>query len=400
MAYTLRDAFPPVNNSPVHNRPIMLPSPNSPLVGSRSFRSQLNTPALGVDLDMLERNLQAMQKLAGDHRVALRPHGKAHKSSRIAKMQIDAGAVGVCCTTIGEAEVMAAGGIADILVTAPLSTGPKLARLAKLLATVPRLAVVVDQVDTVERLAKLAAGGPRKLTVLIDVDVGQRRTGVTTAEAAVEIARKVAASPALKLGGMQGYAGLLQAVVSYEERAAKCREVHDKLRAMRVELEKNGFRCEIVTGAGTGTALLDAASGVFTELQPGSYLFMDAQYSAVEIAADKTPRFPTGLRFFTHIISTPHAGFATTDGGHKSMAADGPAPKVVAGAPQDTVYKYSGDEFGRLEYTDTAYKAKVGTLIECHVPHCDTAMNLHDHLLGFRGDTLEAVWPIEARGAW
>jgi D-serine deaminase-like pyridoxal phosphate-dependent protein len=147
--------------------------------------------------------------------------------------------------------------------------------------------------------------------------------------------------------------------------------------------------------------LNDAASGVFTELQPGSYLYMDAQYEKVQIAASGPSRFPTGLRFFTRIISAPHPGFATTDGGTKAMAGDGPAaPRVVAGAPEGTVYKYSGDEFGRLEYADTSYRAQVGTLIECHVPHCDTSMGLHDHLLGFRGEKLETMWPIEARGAW
>ena len=379
----------------------MQQSPNAALVGDRSFRSKLNTPALGVDLDVMERNMKAMSELARKHGVALRPHGKAHKSSQIAKLQIANGAVGVCCATIGEAEVMAAGGIQDILITAPLPAAPKLERLARLLPKVPRLSVVVDLVDTVEKMAAFTAGAPHPLTVLIDVDVGQRRTGVTEADTALAIARRIKSAKGMKLGGLQGYAGNLQALVTYEERLAKCKEVHDKLRAMKKQLEDSGFPCPVVTGVGTGTLLADATSGVFTEIQPGSYLYMDAQYGAVEISKDNPKPFQTGLRLFTRIISAPHAGTATTDAGHKSMPADSPAPpKVVAGAPADTVYKYAGDEFGRLEYTDKSFRAEVGTLIECHVPHCDTAMAVHDHLLGFRGDTLETIWRIEARGAW
>lgn len=379
----------------------MRQSPNEPLVGSKSFRSELNTPALGVDLDAMERNMKAMAALASAHRVALRPHGKAHKSPRIAKLQIAGGAVGICCATIGEAEVMAAGGIEDILITAPLPSSGKLRRLALLLASVPRLSVVVDQVETVERMAVFTATARHALTVLIDVDVGQRRTGVTSQQTALEIAQRIVTAKGIKLGGIQGYAGNLQAVISYEERAAKCRDVHEKLRAVRKHLEDSGFPCGVVTGVGTGTLLADLASGVFTEIQPGSYLYMDAQYSGVEIGKDKPQPFQTGLRFFTRIISAPHAGTATTDGGHKAMPADGTAPpKVVAGAPEGTAYKYAGDEFGRLEFQDPGYRAKVDTLIECHVPHCDTAMAVHDHLLCFRGDTLESIVPIEGRGAW
>lgn len=379
----------------------MQSSPNAGLVGDPDFRSKLSTPALAVDLDAMERNMKTMAALAKKHKLALRPHGKAHKSPRIAKLQIAGGAVGVCCATIGEAEVMSAGGIEDILVTAPLPSPGKLARLSRLLAAVPRLAVVVDLPETVEQMAAFTKGAKHTLTVFIDVDVGQRRTGVTEHATALEIAKRIAGSQGMKLGGLQGYAGNLQSVVAYDERLAKCREVHDKLRALKQALEAAGYACPVVTGVGTGTLLADATGGVFTEIQPGSYLYMDAQYSGVEISKEDPHPFHTGLRLFTRIISAPHAGTATTDAGHKSMPADGPAaPKVVAGAPGDTVYKYAGDEFGRLEYADKAFRAEVGALIECHVPHCDTAMAVHDHLLGIRDGKLEAVWPIEARGAW
>ena len=379
----------------------MRTSPNAHLVGDTSFRSKVNTPALGVDLDAMERNMNAMRRFAETYGVALRPHAKAHKSPAIAQLQMAAGAVGVCCATIGEAEVMATGGITDILITAPLAAQPKIARLERLLASVPRLSVVVDLLDTVDRMAAITRDARNELTVLIDVDVGQKRTGITSDEVALQIAQHIRESRGMKLGGLQGYAGNLQAVVSYEERAAKCASVHDRLRALRKRLEASGFPCPIVTGAGTGTLLADATSGAFTEIQPGSYLYMDAQYSGVEISKESAHPFQTALRLFTRIISAPHPGTATTDAGHKSMPADGTAPpKVVAGAPEGTAYKYAGDEFGRLEFADPHYRAKVGTLVECHVPHCDTAMAVHDFLLGYRGETLEKIWPIEARGAW
>lgn len=381
----------------------MNPSPNEALIGNRNFREYLNTPALGVDLDAMEGNIRAMAELARTYKVAVRPHAKAHKSARVAKMQIQAGAVGVCCATLGEAEAMAAGGVPDLLITAPVSVGPKQQRVVPLMNSVQRLCVVVDALNTVDALAALAArsGGPgRELAILIDVDVGQRRTGVTSPELAVELARRIARSPGLRLAGIQGYAGNLQHVVPFEERAGKCKEVHERARAVRDHLQHNGFRCDVVSGAGTGTLINDAASGVFTELQPGSYIYMDAQYETIEIAVKNGHPFRTALRFFTRIIDTPHPGNATTDGGTKAMASDGPAPRVVAGAPEGTVYRYAGDEFGRLEYADTAFEARLGTLVECHVPHCDTSIGLHNHLLCFRGDTLEDIWPIEARGSW
>ena len=374
--------------------------PNEALIGRAGFREALNTPALGVDLDVMEGNLRAMSQLAASHRVALRPHAKAHKSPRIARLQIDAGAVGLCCATIGEAEVMADAGIEDILVTAPLASRPKVARLKGLLGRVPRLAVVADDPAWVDALAGAAEGMPHRLTVLVDLDVGQRRTGVIDTEAAVALAGRISHRQGLVFGGIQGYAGNLQSVVAYEERLARCREVHGTLRAARAAIESVGLTCRVVTGAGTGTVLSDLSGNVFTEIQPGSYLFMDAQYSGVEIDPSNPHPFRTALRFFTRIISARHAGFATTDGGSKSMPGDGPAPKPVDGVPEGTAYGYSGDEFGRLEFADRAYRAAVGSLVECHVPHCDTAMAAHNHLLGFRGDRVEVIWPIEARGAW
>jgi D-serine deaminase-like pyridoxal phosphate-dependent protein len=251
---------------------------------------------------------------------------------------MQAGAVGICCATTGEAEVMAAGGVQDLLITAPVSVASKQARLVPLMSSVRRLCVVVDALDTVDALAALAASAGRRLAVLIDVDVGQRRTGVTTPALAIELAHRIARSPGLQLAGIQGYAGNLQHVVPFEERAGKCREVHERVRAMRDHLERNGFRCEVVSGGGTGTAVNDAASGVFTELQPGSYLYMDAHYETVEIAAAVPQPFQTALRFFTRVIDAPHAGNATTDGGTKAMASDGPAPRIVAGAPDGTTH--------------------------------------------------------------
>ena len=200
--------------------------------------------------------------------------------------------------------------------------------------------------------------------------------------------------------GLQGYAGNLQSIKDYVQRSAKCLEVHAKLANIEASLKATGFERRVISGAGTGTLLVDMRAGVFTEVQPGSYLFMDVPYGATEISPELPHPFSTSLRLFTRIISAHHPGKATTDGGHKSMPADGPAPQIVAGAPADTEYKYAGDEFGRLEYSNKEFVATTGTLIECHVPHCDTSIAVHDLLVGFRGDTVETVFELTARGAW
>jgi D-serine deaminase-like pyridoxal phosphate-dependent protein len=380
--------------------PSVTHNPNDNLVGAGPFRDRLNTPALGVDLDAFEANIAVMARLAKERGIAVRPHAKAHKSPHVARIQMENGAVGLCCATVGEAEVLSEAGLPDLMVTAPVSTRPKQERLTAILARTARVTLVVDDPTTVQALAALAQRTGREVTLLIDLDVGQRRTGVTTPAQALRLAEQIRGARGLRLAGVQGYAGHLQAIPDLDERNRKTADVHQQVAAFKAALEQNGHPCPVVSGGGTGTSFSDLEAGVFTEIQPGSYIFMDAQYSQVPIAAAQPRPYRTALRFFTRIISAPHAGFATTDGGTKSMAADGPPPVVVAGAPEGTVYSYSGDEFGRLTFADPSFRARVGDLIEVHVPHCDTSVALHDAFICFRGDTIEKIWPIAGRGRW
>lgn len=376
------------------------PNPNQSLVGVAGFRAKLHTPVLAVDLDAFEANVARMARLGREHGIAIRPHAKAHKSPEVARIQMAAGAVGQCCATVGEAEVLSEAGIPDLLVTAPVSSRPKQERLAAILARTPRLTVAVDDMEVARALASISKATGKPLRMLIDIDVGQRRTGVTSVEAALALAKEIKKEKSLELKGIQGYSGHLQAIRDLDERNRKVAEVHAMVAKYKATLEAAGHPCKVVSGGGTGTSFADLAGSVFTEIQPGSYIFMDAQYSEVPIAAGEASPYRTALRLMTRIISAPHAGFATTDGGTKAMASDGPAPRVAAGAPAGTQYSYSGDEFGRLTFADASHRARIGDLVEVHVPHCDTTVALHDALVCFRGDIIETLWPITARGRW
>lgn len=379
---------------------MMKTNPNESLIGVGPFRDKLNTPALGVDLDAFEANIAAMARFGRESGIAIRPHAKAHKSPDVARLQMASGAVGLCCATVGEAEVLSEAGLPDLMITAPVSTRPKQERLAAILARTPRLSLVVDDADTLRAIAALAKSAGREVAVLIDLDVGQRRTGVTTPADAVRLARLIREARGLRLAGVQGYAGHLQHLEDLDERNRRTKDVHLSVAAFRAALEDDGHPCPVVSGGGTGTSLADIAAGVFTEIQPGSYIFMDAHYSRVPISKHEVHPYNTALKFFTRIISAPHPGFATTDGGTKAMAADGPPPSVVSGALVGTAYSYAGDEFGRLTYADPSFLAAVGTMVECHVPHCDTTVALHDFFICFRNDAIENIWPITARGRW
>lgn len=373
---------------------------NERLVGVPGGAARLDTPALVLDLDAFEANLAQMAAFARAQGVKLRPHAKTHKSVTVARRQLEAGeVVGFCCAKLGEAEALARGGIDGILLTAPLHGESKLGRLRALHRTLRELFVVVEDPENVRELASAFAGADRPLSILVVVDVGSHRFGATSLQAAVELGRLVAAQPGLELRGIQGYAGRIQHLRSYEERAAATRAVNAQLAAIRDAFRAAGLPCPIVTGSGTGTHDIDGRLGVFTELQVGSYPFMDVDYLACDLSGDGTARFRPALFVWTRIVSNRHRGFVTTDAGSKCFAMDGPAPVVAAGAPPGSTYAMFGDQFGRIELPAGHDGLPVGTLLRCIAPHCDPTVNLWDHLVAVRGDEVEAIWPIEGRGA-
>jgi 3-hydroxy-D-aspartate aldolase len=270
-------------------------------------------------------------------------------------------------------------------------------RLAALNRHCPEFMVVADHAANVEMLGAAAAASDEPLRVVLDLDVGQHRTGIVPGDRATALAATIAATPGLRLAGIQGYAGHLMHVHDRGEREAATMAVMAALAETRNALEARGMACPIVTGGGTGTFDLDPAAAVLTDLQAGSYVFMDAEYEDVWESADERAPFDTSLFVQTTVISANLPGRATTDAGLKAFAADAGPPRVVGGAPGGTRYLFRGDEHGGLEFSD-GNALGIGAIITCTVPHCDPTVNLYDHYHVVRGDTVIDIWPVDARG--
>ena len=370
--------------------------PNAGLIGVAGARTRLNTPALILDLDVFEANLARMADYARSRGVALRPHAKSHKTVPVAKAQIAAGAVGVCCATIGEAEAMAAAGIPGILLTSPVATPAKIARLVALAAGGADIMAVVDDARVVSALDVVLKDAQAVLRLVIDLDLGLDRTGCAPADA-VMLAHAIGASPRFAFAGVQAYAGHHQHIVDPAARREATETAAATLADVVQSLTQAGYKPGIVTGAGTGTYDMAAEGGVYGELQVGSYPFMDVQYLDVDFGP-KGPPFAPSLFVATSVISAGRTGGATTDAGLKAFATDGPPPQVARGAPAGTGYRFQGDEHGRLVLPDGSPPMEPGTMVECIVPHCDPTINLYDRIHCMRGETLEAIWTVDARG--
>lgn len=362
------------------------------LIGRQGSREALNTPVLVLDADALDRNIAVMAELAASRGVALRPHAKTHKSVDIARRQIAAGAIGLCCAKLGEAEALAEGGITGLHLTSPVVTAPAIARLAALAVRSEGLTVVVDNPANVERLAHAAAA---PMGVIIDIDPGIRRTGVASAADAVALAEVIARHPTLVYRGVQFYCGSQQHIESYAERRAAIEDRTDYLRTVIAALTEAGFVPEIVTGSGTGTHRIDLDLGVFTELQVGSYVFMDRQYNDCDLTGAGDLPFETSLFIDSRVISANGTGIATIDAGYKAMATDGGPPTIVDGAGPEAKFIFMGDEHGAVIGPD---RLTIGHRVTLAVPHCDPTVNLYDSLHIVRGDTLIDIWPVTARG--
>lgn len=365
------------------------------LIGRQGSRDALNTPVLVLDGDALDRNIAAMAALAASHGVALRPHAKTHKSADVARRQVAAGAIGLCCAKLGEAEALAEGGITGLHLTSPVVTAPAIARLAALAERSEGLKVVVDNPANAERLAHAIAPDAKPLDVIIDIDPGIRRTGVASADDAVALAQAMARHPTLRYRGVQFYCGSQQHIESYAERRAAIEDRTGYLRTLIDALAQAGFAPDIVTGSGTGTHRIDLDLGVFTELQVGSYVFMDRQYNDCDLTGTGDAPFETSLFIDARVISANGAGIATIDAGFKAMATDGGPPVIVDGAGGDAKFIFMGDEHGAVIGPD---RLEIGHRITLAVPHCDPTVNLYDSLHVVRGDTLVDIWPVTARG--
>jgi 3-hydroxy-D-aspartate aldolase len=372
---------------------------NAPLIGKAHSRARLSTPALVLDLDAFEHNLDAMANYCRVHGTTLRPHAKSHKSVHIAALQAKRGAVGICVATMREAQVMVAAGIRGVLITSPMVGEAKLDALAALLQLDRGVIVVVDSLVGVKALESRLQRSRATAKVLIDIDVGMTRTGVSSLRDALGLARRVDASDRLELLGLQCYSGMVQHIDAYAKRVRSYRAELAQLEAILDGFKRQGLPTKIVTGGGTGTFDIDRKQGLFTECQAGSYIFMDVQYNAVELLR-KAPRpFKTSLFVQSMVLSNNHPGSATVDAGFKSFAMDGPVPLVQFGVLGDAIFQFYGDEFGKLTWSRKSKRLPLAKKVEFVTPHCDPTVNLHNVYHCVRGDRLVDIWPVDARGA-
>ena len=358
----------------------------------------VQTPCLLLDLDALERNIRKMGDYARAHGMRHRAHGKMHKSVDVAKLQMTlGGAAGICCQKVSEAEVFARGGVSDVFVTNQVRDPAKIDRLVGLPALGAEVSVLVDDLANVHELDEAAGRRGATLNCLVEIDCGAGRCGVTSSDAVVTIARAIEAAGNLSFAGVQAYQGGAQHDEAFADRKAKIDVAITMAKDAVAALSLAGVRAELVSGGGTGTFALETHSGVYNELQCGSYAFMDADYG--QILGEDGERLDQGAwenAFFllTQVMSHAKPDFAVCDAGAKALSFDG-GPPVVHGA-DDLRYAECSDDHGVI--ADPAGRLKVGDKLRLVPGHCDPTVNLHDWYVCARGDRVETLWPVSARG--
>ncbi len=360
---------------------------------------ELDTPCLTIDIDILERNLAKMQAAARAAGKNLRPHAKTHKCSRLARKQIQAGAIGACAAKVSEAELLAEAGVRGILITGPVVTPQKIERLANILPKDPTAMVVVDHPANARRLDEAMQVRRLTLDVLLDVDVGLGRTGVTP-QSALELAGHIARAKNLRLKGIQAYAGFVQHIRSYPERKKASLECMQRAADLFLQLREKERTCTIFSGTGTGTYDIDMQIAELTELQVGSYAVMDAEYLniAAKDDSDRFADFQPALTLLTTVVSVNHPEFVTVDAGLKSLYQNGGIPFVVSPGFSDLRFDWFGDEYGKLIRPKNGGLPPLGTVLELVTSHCDPTINQFDCFYVCRGEKVIDRWPIDLRG--
>lgn len=373
-----------------------MPVPLPPLPAGTPVDA-VDTPALVIDLDAMERNLAAMAAFTAARGVRLRPHAKMHKCAAIARLQIAAGAVGVCVQKTAEAEALAAAGIDDVFLSNEVVDPAKLERVAALAGRI-RLAIAVDCEEGIDRLAEAMRRAGTRIDVFVEVDVGQGRCGVPPSRAGA-LAERVAGHVGLRFAGLQAYHGSAQHLPTAEVRRAASRSAARLAEEAVASVRAAGLDCPLVTGSGTGTFAFDAEAGPWGEWQAGSYLFMDREYADLAPAGSGAPRFEHALFVKSQVMSRA-AGHVVVDAGLKAYATDAGPPRVEGGA---LAFRGASDEHAVLLPVGDAPLPSLGATVWLIPGHCDPTVNLHDRCVAVRGGlahgTVEATWPIDARGA-
>lgn len=359
--------------------------------------NEVDTPALIIDLDTFEGNLKRLAERVTASGVRLRPHAKTHKCPMIALKQIELGAVGVCCQKVSEAEAMVYGGVRDVLITNEVVGRQKLRRLMGLAGSA-RIGVCVDDPAQIADLEAAASEAGIDLPVHVEINMGGNRCGVEPGEPALRLAQQIGDTSRLRFAGLQAYHGSAQHLRGWEERQQAIAGAVNKAAETRDLLAANGIACDNITGAGTGTFEFEAGSGVYTELQCGSYIFMDADYGRnLDRDGAATRSFEPSLFVWATIMSRPTEDRAIVDAGLKALGMDS-GPPTVWDEPAAT-FERASDEHGRLGIASATNRLKLGDKVKLVPGHCDPTVNLYDWYVGVRGDRVEAIWPITARGA-
>ena len=359
--------------------------------------ADIQTPCLIVDLDAFERNVAKMREHCASMGVRLRAHGKMHKSADVAKYQIaHGGSVGMCCQKVSEAEAFARAGITDILVTNQVCDPAKIDRLARL-CRLARTIVCVDDIENVSALSAAAQAHGTTIGCLVEIDCGAGRCGVTTTADVVAIAKAIAAAPGLTFDGIQAYNGAMQHLEEHDARKSRFDVTVAMVEDAVAGLKAQGIECEIVGGGGTGSFAFEGTSGVFNELQCGSYAFMDADYGRVRDGDGRRldeGAFENALFILTSVMSHVKADVAVCDAGLKAQSVDSGLP-VVFGR-DDVSYIKCSDEHGVI--ADPHGRLKINEKLRLVPGHCDPTCNVHDWYVGVRNGVVEVLWPVTARG--
>lgn len=360
--------------------------------------NEVDTPALLIDLDAFEYNLDTMAAYLAGTGARLRAHAKTHKSAVVAHRQIARGAVGQCVQKVAEAEALAWGGVQNILISNEVVGADKLARVAAL-ARICTIALCADDPAEIPHIEAAARDGGVVLTVLVEIDTGMNRAGIAPGSEAAALAQLIAASPYLKFGGLQSYQGRAQHLRTPAERAQAIGQAIDVTRLTVDMLRQQGVECEIVGGAGTGTFPLESHSGVYNEIQAGSYCFMDVDYGKnLDANGKPVSMFRHSLFVLATVMSQPRTGVAVVDAGHKAVAIDSGMPTVWQ-RPELT-YAGASDEHGRILIAEGADHPKLGDKLRLVPGHCDPTVDRFDWYVGVRNGRVECLWPIAARGGF
>jgi D-serine deaminase-like pyridoxal phosphate-dependent protein len=387
--------------SPLHDGLAPLFARDGSMPTAPTTKAEIPTPALVLDLDRFEANIAKLAEFGRQSGRGLRPHAKTHKCPEIARRQRAAGAIGISAATVAEAEGLAAAGIRGLLLTSPIVEPRKIARVVELAKHDPELMLAVGHAREAELLAAAAESAGVDVGVLVDVDVGDHRTGITPGEPALELAKLLGRCKRLKVRGVQAYAGSASHVVGFAAREKYSREVMARAVETRRLLASAGFDAAILSGGSTGTYNIDGALEGMTELQCGSYVFMDIDYRRIGGRDGATyADFQPSLKVLATVVSTTESDRSTIDAGTKAIDTTTGYMPVVEDRPE-IVYKRAGDEFGILSVDKAAGSGaappRIGERMEFIVPHCDPTVCLHDRIYACRGEKVEGVWPIVAR---